>query len=150
MADYKPGAADVKALRERTAGPMMDVKAALVETEGDADKAVDVLRKKGAASADKRSGRGTSEGFIASYTHATGKIGVMVELQCETDFVARNEEFQEFAGEVAIHIAAMSPAVLKAEDIPEEEREAEKAIHVHKAKESGKRSEEHTSELQSH
>jgi elongation factor Ts len=136
--DYKPSAGDVKELRERTGAPIMDVKAALVETGGNADEAVDVLRKKGAASADKRSGRGTSEGFIASYTHATGKIGVMVQVECETDFVARNEEFQEFAREVAIHIAAMSPAVLTAEDIPEDEREAEKAIHVHKAKESGK------------
>ncbi|MFN2612403.1 MAG: translation elongation factor Ts [Solirubrobacterales bacterium] len=138
MSDYKPGAADVKALRERTGAPMMDTKAALVEAEGDMDKAVEVLRKKGAASADKRSGRGTGEGYIASYTHATGKIGVMVELQCETDFVARNEEFQDFAREVAIHIAAMSPAVLSAEDIPEAEREAEKAIHEHKARDDGK------------
>jgi elongation factor Ts len=137
-AEYKPSAADVKALRERTGAPMMDVKSALVETEGDADKAVDVLRKKGAASADKRSGKGTSEGFIASYTHATGKIGVMVQVECETDFVARNEEFQEFAREVAIHIAAINPTVLTPDDIPEDEREAEKAIHVHKAKESGK------------
>lgn len=138
MSDFKPAAADVKALRERTGAPMMDTKAALVEAGGDMDKAVEVLRKKGAASADKRSGRGTSEGYIASYTHATGKIGVMVELQCETDFVARNEEFQDFAREVAIHIAAMSPAVLSAGDIPVDEREAEKAIHEHKAREEGK------------
>jgi elongation factor Ts len=138
MSDYKPAAADVKALRERTGAPIMDTKAALVETSGDMDEAVAVLRKKGAASADKRSGRGTTEGFIASYTHATGKIGVMVELRCETDFVARNEEFQEFAREVAIHIAAINPTVLTVDDIPAEEREAEKAIHVHTAKETGK------------
>jgi elongation factor Ts len=138
MSAYKPSAAEVKALRERTGAPMMDTKAALVEAEGDTDKAVAVLRKKGAASADKRSGRGTGEGYIASYTHATGKIGVLVELRCETDFVARNEEFQDFAREIAIHIAAMSPAVLTAEDIPESEREAEKAIHEHKAREDGK------------
>jgi elongation factor Ts len=138
MSDYKASAAEVKALRERTGAPMMDTKAALVEAEGDMDKAVEVLRKKGAASADKRSGRGTGEGYIASYTHATGKIGVLLELRCETDFVARNEEFQDFAREIAIHIAAMSPAVLTAEDIPESEREAEKAIHEHKAREEGK------------
>lgn len=138
MSAYKASAAEVKALRERTGAPMMDTKAALVEVEGDMDKAVEVLRKKGAASADKRSGRGTGEGFIASYTHATGKIGVLVDLRCETDFVARNEEFQDFAREIAIHIAAMSPAVLSAEDIPESERETEKAIHEHKAREEGK------------
>jgi elongation factor Ts len=138
MSAYKPSAAEVKALRERTGAPMMDTKAALVEAEGDTDKAVAVLRKKGAASADKRSGRGTGEGYIASYTHATGKIGVLVELRCETDFVARNEEFQDFAREIAIHIAAMSPAVLTAEDIPESDREAEKAIHEHRAREEGK------------
>jgi elongation factor Ts len=138
MSAYKPSAVEVKALRERTGAPMMDTKAALVEAEGDTDKAVAVLRKKGAASADKRSGRGTGEGYIASYTHATGKIGVLVELRCETDFVARNEEFQDFAREIAIHIAAMSPAVLTAEDIPESDREAEKAIHEHRAREEGK------------
>jgi elongation factor Ts len=138
VGDYKPSAADVKALRERTGAPMMDTKAALVEAGGDMEKAVEGLRKKGAASADKRAGRGTGEGYIASYTHATGKIGVMVELRCETDFVARNEEFRDFAREVAIHIAAMSPAVLSSEDIPEDEREAEKAIHEHKAREEGK------------
>lgn len=138
MSDYKAKAADVKALRERTGAPMMETKTALVEAEGDMDKAVEVLRKKGAASADKRSGRGTGEGYVASYTHATGKIGVLVELRCETDFVARNEEFQDFAREVAIHIAAMSPAVLSAEDIPESEREAERSIHEHKARDQGK------------
>lgn len=138
MSAYKASAAEVKVLRERTGAPMMETKSALVEAEGDMDKAVEVLRKKGAASADKRAGRGTGEGFIASYTHATGKIGVLVELRCETDFVARNEEFQDFAREIAIHIAAMSPAVLSAEDIPESERDAEKAIHEHKAREEGK------------
>jgi elongation factor Ts len=117
---------------------MMDTKAALVEAEGDMDKAVEILRKKGAASASKRSGRGTGEGYVASYTHATGKIGVLVEMRCETDFVARNDDFRDFAREVAIHIAAMSPSVLSAEDIPESEREPERQIHEHKAKEEGK------------
>lgn len=138
MSETKPSAADVKALRERTGAPMMDTKAALVEAEGDTDKAIEILRKKGAASASKRSGRGTGEGYVASYTHATGKIGVLVELRCETDFVARNEDFRDFAREVAIHIAAMSPTALSAEDIPEAEREAERRIHQHKAKEEGK------------
>ena len=107
----KISAADVKALRDRTGAGMMDCKAALQETGGDADKAIELLRKKGAASAEKRSGRGTGEGYVASYTHATGRVGVLVELQCETDFVARNEEFQAFARDIAVHIAAMYPAV---------------------------------------
>ena len=88
----------------------MDCKAALAEAGGDMDKAIEILRVKGQASAAKRSGRATSEGVVASYIHATGKVGVLVEVQCETDFVARSDEFQEFAREVAIHIAgAPSP-----------------------------------------
>ena len=100
MNEAKVSAADVKALRDRTGAGMMDCKAALTEAGGDADEAVKILREKGAASAEKRSGRGTGEGFVASYTHATGRVGVLVELQCETDFVARNEDFQAFAREI--------------------------------------------------
>jgi len=138
MAETKVAASEVKALRELTGAPIKDCKEALEESGGDIDKAVEVLRVKGAASAAKRSGRGTGEGIVASYTHATGKIGVLVEVQCETDFVARNEEFQEFAREIAIHIAAMNPRVVSVEDIEEDEREAERKIHEEKAREDGK------------
>lgn len=139
MSPTKVAAADVKALRERTGAPMMDVKAALEEADGDADKAVELLRVKGAASAAKRSGRGTGEGVVASYTHATGKVGTLVEVRCETDFVARNEDFQAFARELAIHVAAI-PGIryVSAEEIPEEVTEAERRIHKQKAKEEGK------------
>jgi elongation factor Ts len=102
-------AKDVKALRDRTGAAMMDCKAALEESDGDADKAVDLLRVKGQASAAKRSGKATSEGVVASYIHAGGKVGVLVEVQCETDFVARTDGFLEFARVVAIHVAALTP-----------------------------------------
>jgi elongation factor Ts len=131
-------AADVKALRDRTGAGMMDCKAALEEAGGDADKAVEILRKKGAASAEKRSGKGTGEGYVASYTHATGRVGVLVELLCETDFVARNDEFQEFARDVAVHIAAMYPAYVGLEDVPEEVTSEERRIHMEKAQAEGK------------
>jgi len=137
MADG-PSAADVKALREQTGAGMMDCKAALVEAEGNMDEAVKILRKKGAASAAKRSGRGTSEGIVASYVHNPPTKGTLVEVQCETDFVARTEEFQQFAREVAIHITAMAPGVVSPEDIPSEEREKEREILVEKAKADGK------------
>jgi elongation factor Ts len=131
-------AADVKALRDRTGAGMMDCKSALEEADGDVEKAIQILRVKGAASAAKRSGRGTSEGIVSSYVHATGRVGVLVEVQCETDFVARNEDFQGFAREVAIHIAAMNPKHVSLEDIPEEDRERERAILEEKAKADGK------------
>jgi elongation factor Ts len=131
-------AADVKALRDRTGAGMMDCKAALEEADGDAEKAIEILRVKGAASAAKRSGRGTSEGIVSSYVHATGRVGVLVEVQCETDFVARNEDFQAFAREVAIHIAAMNPKHVSLEDVPEEDRERERGILEEKAKADGK------------
>src|SRR3954464_10486252 len=121
-------AGDVKALRERTGAGIMDCKAALSESGGDLDKAIEILRVRGQASAAKRSGRATSEGVVSSYIHATGKVGVLVEVQCETDFVARSDEFQEFAREVAIHIAGAPspPAVVAADEIPDEAREAER------------------------
>lgn len=131
-------AADVKALRERTGAPMMDVKKALEEAEGDTEKAIAILRKKGAASAAKRSGRGTSEGIVASYVHADGRKGALVEVQCETDFVARNEDFQEFARQVAIHVTAMNPRHVTFEDIPEEEIAKERSLLEEKAKADGK------------
>ena len=133
-------AAHVKALRERTGAGIMDCKAALAEAEGDMDKAIEVLRVKGQASAAKRSGRATSEGVVTSYIHATGKVGVLVEVQCETDFVARSDEFQEFAREVAIHIAgAPSPPVyVSPDEIPDEARDAERAVLEAKAREQGK------------
>src|SRR6187200_720726 len=121
-------AADVKALRERTGAPMMDVKNALEEAEGDEQKAIEILRKKGAASAAKRSGRGTEEGVIASYVHADSRKGALVEVQSETDFVARNPEFQEFARQVAIHVTALSPEHVSFEEIPEEDVANERRI----------------------
>ena len=131
-------AADVKALRERTGAPMMEVKKALEEAKGDTEKAIAILRKKGAASAAKRSGRGTSEGIVASYVHADGRKGALVEVQCETDFVARNQDFQEFARQVAIHVTAMNPQHVTFEDIPEEEVARERSILEEKAKADGK------------
>jgi elongation factor Ts len=138
-------AAEVKALRDRTGAGMMDCKQALTEAEGDVEKAIEILRKKGAASAAKRSGRGTAEGVVAAYTHSSGtgdrkqqRVGVLVEVQCETDFVALNDDFKEFAREIAVHIAAMRPEHVSLEDIPEEDRENERRILAEKAKEDGK------------
>src|SRR6201999_1400333 len=119
-------AADVKALRDRTGAAMMDCKAALTEAGGDTDRAIELLRVKGQASAAKREGRGTEEGVVSSYIHANDKVGAMVEVQCETDFVARTEDFRAFAYEVALHIAATAPLYVSSEEIPEEERDAER------------------------
>jgi elongation factor Ts len=131
-------AADVKALRERTGAPIVDVKAALEEAEGDEQKAIEILRKKGQASAAKRTGRGTEEGVVSSYIHADGRKGALVEVQCETDFVARNEDFKEFARQVAIHVTAMNPEHVTFEDIPEEDVANERRILEEKAKADGK------------
>ncbi len=133
-------AADVKALREQTGAGIVDCRNALAESDGDLQKAIEYLRVKGQASAAKRSGRSTSEGIVTSYLHATGKVGVLVEVQCETDFVARNEDFQEFAREVAIHIAGTPspPMVVSAEEIDEDAREAERKVFAAKAVEEGK------------
>jgi elongation factor Ts len=131
-------AADVKALRDRTGAAMMDCKSALSEAGGDVDRAIEILRVKGQASAAKREGRGTSEGVVASYIHANDKVGAMVEVQCETDFVARNEDFRAFAYEVALHVAATSPSYVSIEEIPEQEREAERKVFEEKAREEGK------------
>ena len=131
-------AQDVKALRERTGAGIMDAKAALQESGGDVDKAIEILRVKGQASAAKRGGRVAAEGVVASYIHAGGKIGVLVEVDCETDFVARTEEFQDFAREVALHVAAANPLYVSYEDVPEEEREAELRVLREQAAAEGK------------
>ena len=111
-------AADVKALREQTGAGMMDSKAALVEADGDVTRAVELLRVKGQASAAKRGDRGTSEGVVSSYIHANGQVGSLVEVQCETDFVARNEDFIAFAYEVAMDITATDPRHVSSDAIP--------------------------------
>src|SRR4051795_5967400 len=113
-------AQDVKALRERTGAGIMDAKAALQEAGGDFDKAVEVLRVKGQASAAKRGERAAAEGVVASYVHAGGKIGVLVEVDCENDFVARTAPFQDFAREVALPVAAANPLYVSYDDVPEE------------------------------
>ena len=106
-------ASQVRELREKTGAGMMDCKKALVETSGDFEKAIEFLRKKGIASASKKSGRDTNEGSIGSYIHAGGKVGVLVEVACETDFVARTEQFQAFVKDISMHIAAANPSVGK-------------------------------------
>ena len=128
----------VKDLRDKTAAGMMDCKKALSETDGDMEKAVDLLRKKGLAVAAKRAGRATSEGVIETYIHAGGKLGVMVELGCETDFVAKTDSFKEFAREVAMHIAAANPLAITKEEAPEDVVARERDIYVQQALESGK------------
>jgi elongation factor Ts len=133
-------AGDVKALRERTGAGMMDCKAALEEAEGDVDRAIEILRVKGQASAAKRSGRATGEGVVSSYIHATGRVGVLVEVLCETDFVGRTEEFRDFAREVALHIAGAPspPLYVSVDDIPDEARAAERDVLERRAREDGK------------
>jgi len=128
----------VKDIRDRTGAPFIDCKKALEEVEGDYEKAIEILKIKGVAKASKKVGRETPEGIISSYIHAGGKIGVMVEVNCETDFVARNEEFQEFAKEVAMQIAAANPRYISSEDIPEEELEKEKKVMKAQVLDSGK------------
>ena len=128
----------VKQLREKTGAGMMDCKNALSECDGDMDKAVDFLRKKGLATAQKRAGRTMTEGIIQSYIHLGGKLGVLVEVNCETDFVARNEEFQEFAKNISMHIAASNPLGIQAEDVPEDIVKKEKEIYRAQALELGK------------
>jgi len=131
-------AKDVGALRARTGAGMMDCKKALEETDGDVEKAVDLLRQKGIARAAKRSDRGASEGVIGNYVHFNGKIGVLVELNCETDFVARTPDFQQLAKDVALHIASANPIAVSPEAVPAEMLEREKAIFRAQAAESGK------------
>ncbi len=128
----------VKQLREKTGAGMMDCKQALVECDGDMDKSIDFLRKKGLATAQKRAGRALMEGTIQSYIHLGGKLGVLVEVNCETDFVAKNEEFVNFAKNIAMHIAASNPLGIRSEDVPEEILKREKEIYEAQARETGK------------
>ena len=128
----------VKELREKTGAGMMACKKALTEAEGDYEKAVDLLRKKGMASADKKAGRATSEGAVSSYVHSNGKVGVLLEVNCETDFVARTEQFKEFVKDISMHIAASSPRYLTSEEIPQEVIAKEKEIAIAQMQEQGK------------
>jgi elongation factor Ts len=121
-------AQDVKALRERTGAGMMDCKKALVEADGDIEKAIEALRVKGIAKAEKRGERVASEGTVQSYIHANGKIGVLVEVDCETDFVARNDDFVAFARDLALHIAAAGPLAVDEDGVPAEDVERETRI----------------------
>jgi elongation factor Ts len=131
-------AQDVKALRDRTGAGIMDAKSALQESDGDLDKAIEILRVKGQASAAKRGGRHAAEGVVSSYIHAGGQIGVLVEVDCETDFVARTEQFQDFAREVALHVAAANPLYVSYDEVPEEDREAELRVLREQAAAEGK------------
>src|SRR5678809_86819 len=125
----------IKDLRERTGAGMADCKKALVESDADVEKAIDYLRKKGLAKAAKKAGREATEGAIVSYIHGGGKIGVMVEINCETDFVARNEDFQAFTREVALQIAAMSPQFVRKDEVPADVISREREVLLAKAKE---------------
>ena len=129
---------EVKKLREMTGAGMMDCKKALTETAGDVDKAVDVLRTKGLAGLEKRAGRVTKEGVVESYIHSTGKIGVLVEIDCETDFVARSDDFRSFAHDVAMQIAAAQPQYVTRDQVPEDVLAHERGVFEAQAKESGK------------
>ncbi len=131
-------AAVIKQLRERTNAPMMDCKKALTETDGDLDKAVDFLRKKGLAGAKKRAGRVAAEGVVGSYIHGEGSIGVLVEINCETDFVARTDQFKTLVKEIGMQIAASAPTCVKRDEVPAAELEKEMEIRTAQLKESGK------------
>lgn len=131
-------AENVKQLREQTGAGMMDAKQALIEAGGDINKALEVLRKRGQTIASKKSTRQVKEGYIGVYLHSNGKVGAMVELLCETDFVARNEDFQNLAKELAMQVAAMNPSYLSPEDVPEEIKVKEKEIYRAEMKNAGK------------
>ncbi|OFZ56666.1 MAG: elongation factor Ts [Bdellovibrionales bacterium RIFOXYC1_FULL_54_43] len=131
-------ASQVKELREKTGAGMMDCKKALAESSGDFEKAIDYLRKKGIAAAAKKAGRATKEGAVFSYIHGEGKVGVMVEVNCETDFVARTEQFRQFVKDVSMHIAAANPQWVRQEDVPAEVVQKEKEIAIAQMQNSGK------------
>lgn len=128
----------VKSLRDKTGAGMMDCKKALVESGGDEEKAIAYLREKGLSKAAKKSGRATSQGIIGSYIHSNGKIGVMVELKCETDFVAKNEKFQELAKDLAMQVAATNPLCVNPEELPQDVLDKEREIYKNQAMEEGK------------
>lgn len=130
---------EVKELRDRTGAGFMECKKALEQTGGDVDKAIDFLREKGMASAAKKAGRETKDGRVHSYIHSTGKLGVMVEVNCETDFVAKTDEFRDFVNNIALHIAAASPRYLNKEGVPAADIEREQGIFRVQAEESGKK-----------
>jgi len=131
-------ASEVKKLRDKTGAGFMDCKNALIESDGDMEKAVDYLRKKGIASAKKREGKTTDEGVIMTYLHPGNRIGVMVEINCETDFVAKTDDFQQFAKNIAMQIAAINPIAVKREDVPQEVINSEKEIFRTQAQEEKK------------
>ena len=131
-------ARQVKELRDRTGAGMMDCKAALAEAAGDVERAVDVLRRKGLAAAAKRAGRIAADGAVISYIHAGGRLGVLLEVNCETDFVARTDEFQELAKDIAMHVAAAEPRYVRREEVPADVLERERAIFRGQAAASGK------------
>jgi len=128
----------VKELRERTGAGMMECKGALQEANGDMEAAIDILRARGAAKAAKRSAREVSEGTIGSYIHMGGRIGVLLEVNCETDFVARNDEFQKLVRDIAMHIAAANPLSIQREDVPQDVADRERAVYREQMRESGK------------
>ena len=128
----------VKDLRQRTGAGVIDCKAALQEAQGNMEAAIDYLRRKGLATAAKKAGRIATDGLISSYIHAGGKMGVLVEINCETDFVAKTEDFQTFVKNIAMHIAAANPQYIRREEIPEEALERERAIYRTQAQDSGK------------
>jgi elongation factor Ts len=127
-------ASHVKDLRERTGAGMMECKKALTEAEGDETKAIEILRKRGIAGAEKRAGRIAAEGAVGSYIHGGGKVGVLVEVNCETDFVARGEDFQSFVRDIAMHVAAMDPKFVSKDDVPADELAKEREIELERLK----------------
>lgn len=131
----------VKDLREKSGAGMLDCKKALEETQGDFEKAVDWLRKKGLSSADKKAGRVAAEGLVSSYIHGEGRVGVLVEVNSETDFVSRNEAFKEFVRNIAMHIAAAAPLAVSAAEIPQDVQDRERDVLMGKAREQGKKEE---------
>lgn len=133
MSATAPTAKDVKALRDLTGAGMLDCRNALVETSGDLDRAVELLRAKGAAKAAKRAGAEVTEGVVQSYIHANNKIGVLVQVDCQTDFVARNDKFVEFARDVALHVAAANPLAISEDEVPSDDREREQRIATEQA-----------------
>lgn len=131
-------AKQVKELRDRTGAGMMDCKKALIETDGDMEQAIDLLRSRGAAKAAKREDKAAHEGTIGTYVHHSGKVGVMLELNCETDFVANTDDFQGLARDLAMHIAAANPVAVSSDSIPAEEVERERAVYMAQVEEEGK------------
>ena len=131
-------AAQVKELRERTGAGMMDCKKVLTEADGDMDKAIELLRTKGMAKAAKKAGRETGQGLVSSYIHPGGGVGVLVEVSCETDFVARTDEFQAFVRDIAMHVAASNPLALSADELDQSTMESERDIYIKQAMEEGK------------